>query len=230
MDKINLDHILEIVNEVKKGKGLDEYLPLYPMLRVEDEKLYVGVMLSHKNDEIWNVSGNFKAGYWALLDINNLNVLEINKTDDKDYIIGTLINTKPETTNLKELTEYEVKKTLEYQEYLLNDIKNDELPIQKKLSTILNNEFEIDGEKVNIKDYIMANIEDELKEKVKELVDLLVQSKYSSITFYYNELYNQIINEYKEKGTINKEKINYCIEIMNNYYYGIIGIRNFFNI
>ena len=230
MDKLNLDHILEIVNEVKKDKGLDEYLPLYPMLRVVDEKLYVGVMLSHKNDEIWNVNGNFKAGYWALLDINNLNVLEINKTDDKDYIIGTSDNIKQETTNLKELTEYEVKKTLEYQEYLLNDIKNDELPIQKKLSAILNNEFEIDGEKINIKDYIMANIEDELKEKVKELVDLLVQSKYSSITFYYNELYNQIINEYKEKGTINQEKINYCIEIMNNYYYGIIGIRNFFNI
>lgn len=230
MDKLNLDHILEIVNEVKKDKGLDEYLPLYPMLRVVDEKLYVGVMLSHKNDEIWNVNGNFKAEYWALLDINNLNILEINKTDDKDYIIGTSDNTKQETTSLKELTEYEVKKTLEYQEYLLNDIKNDELPIQKKLSAILNNEFEIDGEKVNIKDYIMANIEDELKEKVKELVDLLVQSKYSSITFYYNELYNQIINEYKEKGTINQEKINYCIEIMNNYYYGIIGIRNFFNI
>lgn len=67
----------------------------------------------------------------------------------------------------------------------------------------------------------MANIEDELKEKVKELVDLLVQSKYSSITFYYNELYNQIITEYKDKGTINKDKINYCIEIMNNYYYAI---------
>ena len=230
MDKLNLDYILEIVNEVKKEKGLDEYIPLYPMLRVEDEKLYLGVMLSHKNDEIWNVNGNFKAGYWVLLDINNLNVLEINKTDDKDYIIGTLINTKPETTNLKELTEYEVKKTLEYQEYLLNDIKNDELPIQKKLSTILNSEFEIDGEKVNIKDYIMANIEDELKQKLKELVDLLVQSKYSSITFYYNELYNQIISEYKDKGTINKEKINYCIEIMNNYYYGILGIDKFFNI
>ena len=230
MDKLNLDHILEIVNEVKKDKGLDEYLPLYPMLRVVDEKLYVGVMLSHKNDEIWNVNGNFKAEYWALLDINNLNILEINKTDDKDYIIGTSDNTKQETTSLKELTEYEVKKTLEYQEYLLNDIKNDELPIQKKLSAILNNEFEIDGEKINIKDYIMANIEDELKEKVKELVDLLVQSKYSSITFYYETLYNQIIREYKENNTINKEKMLLCIEIMNNYYYGVLGIENFFNI
>ena len=121
-------------------------------------------------------------------------------------------------------------KTLEYQEYLMNDIKKDELPIQKKLSKVLNNELEVDEEKVNIQDYIMANIETELKEKVKELVDLLVQSKYSSITFYYETLYNQIIREYKENNVINKEKMALCIEIMNNYYYGVIGIKNFFNI
>ena len=112
----------------------------------------------------------------------------------------------------------------------MNDIKKDELPIQKKLSKVLNNELEVDEEKVNIQDYIMANIETELKEKVKELVDLLVQSKYSSITFYYETLYNQIIREYKENNVINKEKMALCIEIMNNYYYGVIGIKNFFNI
>lgn len=230
MDKLNLDHILEIVNKVKKDKGLDKCIPLYPMLRVEDDKLYIGVMLSNQSDDIWNANENFKAEYWALLDINNLNVLEINKTDDKDYITGVSNDTKQVTTNIKELTEYEVKKTLEYQEYLLNDIKNDELPIQKKLSIILNNEFEIDGEKVNIQDYIMANIEDELKQKVKKLVDLLVQSKYSSITFYYNELFNQIITEYNQSKIINKDKMTACIEIMNNYYYGVKGISNFFNI
>lgn len=230
MDKLNLDHILEIVNKVKKDKGLDKYIPLYPMLRVEDDKLYIGVMLSNQSDDIWNANENFKAEYWALLDINNLNVLKINKTEDKDYITGMSNDTKQVKTNLKELTEYEVKKTLEYQEYLLNDIKNDELPIQKKLSIILNNEFEIDGEKVNIQDYIMANIEDELKQKVKELVDLLVQSKYSSITFYYNELFNQIITEYNQSKIINKDKMIACIEIMNNYYYGVKGISDFFNI
>ena len=112
----------------------------------------------------------------------------------------------------------------------MNDIKMDELPIQKKLSQVLNNELEVDGEKVNIQDYIMANIETDLKEKVKELVDLLVQSKYSSITFYYETLYNQIIREYKENNVINKEKMKLCIEIMNNYYYGVKGIDGFFNI
>ena len=230
MDNLNLDKILEIVNEEKNKRGLEEFLPLFPMLRIEDNKLYIGVMLSHKEDKIWDIESNLKTGYWTLLDINNLNVIEINNTEDKDYINGIVNDNKENKFNLKELSEYEVRKTLEYQEYLMNDIKMDELPIQKKLSKVLNNELEVDGEKVNIQDYIMANIETDLKGKVKELVDLLVQSKYSSITFYYETLYNQIIREYKQNNTINKEKIALCIEIMNNYYYGVTGIDNFFNI
>lgn len=230
MDNLNLDKILEIVNKEKNKRGLDEYIPLYPMLRVEDNKLYIGVLLSHKEDKMWDIESNLKAEYWVLLDINNLNVIEINKTKDKDYVTEIINDNKENKYNLKELSEYEVRKTLAYQEYLMNDIKMDELPIQKKLSKVLNNELEVDGEKVNIQDYIMANIETELKEKVKELVDLLVQSKYSSITFYYETLYNQIIREYKENNVINKEKMALCIEIMNNYYYGVIGIDNFFNI
>jgi len=230
MERIILDNILEIVNKEKERRNLDDYIPLYPMLRVENSKLYIGVMLSHKEDKIWDIESSFKTGYWALLDINNLNVIEINKTEDKDYVNGSINDNKENKYNLKELSEYEVMKTLEYQEYLMNDIKMDELPIQKKLSKVLNNELEVDGEKVNIQDYIMANIETELKEKVKELVDLLVQSKYSSITFYYETLYNQIIREYKENNIINNEKMNLCIEIMNNYYYGVAGINNFFNL
>jgi len=230
MDNLNLDKILEIVNEEKNKRGLEDYIPLYPMLRVEDNKLYIGIMLSHQDDKIWDIDSSLKTGYWALLDINSLDVIEINNIEEKNYILDDIIDNKRNSFVLKELAEYEVRKKIEYQEYLMNDIKNDELPIQKKLSKILNNELEIDGEKVNVKDYIMANIEDELKEKVKELVDLLVQSKYSSITFYYETLYNQIIREYKENNTINKEKMLLCIEIMNNYYYGVLGIENFFNI
>jgi len=230
MDNLNLDKIIEIVNEEKNKRGLEDYIPLYPMLRLEDNKLYIGIMLSHQDDKIWDIDSSLKTGYWALLDINSLDVIEINNIEEKNYILDDIIDNKRNSFVLKELAEYEVRKKIEYQEYLMNDIKNDELPIQKKLSKILNNELEIDGEKVNVKDYIMANIEDELKEKVKELVDLLVQSKYSSITFYYETLYNQIIREYKENNTINKEKMLLCIEIMNNYYYGVLGIENFFNI
>ena len=230
MDNLNLDKIIEIVNEEKNKRGLEDYIPLYPMLRLEDNKLYIGIMLSHQDDKIWDIDSSLKTGYWALLDINSLDVIEINNIEEKNYILDDIIDNKRNSFVLKELAEYEVRKKIEYQEYLMNDIKMDELPIQKKLARVLNNELEVDGEKVNIQDYIMANIETELKEKVKELVDLLVQSKYSSITFYYETLYNQIVREYKENNILNKDKMLLCIEIMNNYYYGIVGIDNFFNI
>ena len=43
-------------------------------------------------------------------------------------------------------------------------------------------------------------------------------------------LFKQIIKTYKDNKTIDTEKIKLCIEIMNNYYDGVIGIDNFFNI
>ena len=73
-------------------------------------------------------------------------------------------------------------------------------------------------------------MEEDIKQKIDDLVDILVQSKYGSITFYYDNLFKQIINDYKKDGTIIKDKIKLCIEIMNNYYDGVIGIDNFFNI
>lgn len=90
--------------------------------------------------------------------------------------------------------------------------------------------MEIDGEKVNINDYLLSNLEEEIKDKIDDLVDILVQSKYGSITFYYDMLFNQIIREYQKDNNINKNNIKLCIEIMNNYYDGVIGIDNFFNI
>lgn len=55
-------------------------------------------------------------------------------------------------------------------------------------------------------------------------------SKYGSLTFYYDNLFCQILNKYNNENVIDKEKIKLCIEIMNNYYDGVIGIDNFFNI
>ena len=62
------------------------------------------------------------------------------------------------------------------------------------------------------------------------MVDILIQSKYGSITFYYDQLFNSILNEYKNNKKINKDRIKLCIEIMNNYYDGVICIDNVFNI
>lgn len=229
MHKIDLNEILDIVNREKIRKGLKNYVACYPMMRVEDNKLYIGVLLVNSSDNVWDEAQKIKGCYWCLVDINTLEILEFNNISNKSYILGDIEN-KNIGKSQKELSIYEVKKIEEYTNYLLNDIKNDNLPIQKKLSSILGNKINIDGELVNINDYIMANIYEEVKEKVVELVDIVLKSKYSNLTFYYDELFNKIIEEYVNTDNINYELINDCIEIMDNYYPGMVGIRNFFNI
>ena len=229
MNNLNLDKYLDIVNDEKIKKGLKTYIPLYPMLRVIDNQLYVAVMLTEEKDNVWGIDGNVKAGYWVLIDPNTNRIIEFNDTNEKDFVSGDLIEKNTENKQ-KEISKYCVKKTIEYKEYLVNDIKNDQLPLQKKLSDSLNNEFEIDGEKVNINDYLISNLEEEIKNKIDDLVDILVQSKYGSITFYYDQLFTAILNEYKKNDVINMDKIKLCIEIMNNYYDGVIAIDNMFNI
>ncbi|MEG1009714.1 MAG: hypothetical protein RR228_00120 [Bacilli bacterium] len=61
-------------------------------------------------------------------------------------------------------------------------------------------------------------------------MNVLIWSKYGSIAFYYDKLFNQILIEYKDKNITNKDKMKLCIEIMNNYYDGVVGIENVFNI
>ena len=229
MNNLNLDKYLNIVNEEKIKRGMNTYIPLYPMLRVVDNKLYVTVMLTKQDDNVWALDGNVEARYWVLIDPNTDEIVEFNNTEEKDFVIGNLIE-KNTQSKQKELSKYTVAKTLEYKNYLINDIKNEELPLQKKLSSILDSEFEIDGENININDYLISNLEEDIKEKINELVDILVQSKYGSITFYYDQLFNSIIREYIYNNKINKEKIKLCIEIMNNYYDGVIAIDNMFNI
>lgn len=229
MNNLNLDKYLNIVNEEKIKKGLTTYIPLYPMLRVENEKLYVGVMLTEEKDNVWSKEEHIKPEYWVLIDIDEDKIVEFNKTEDKDFVIGDLV---PKNTDNKqqEISKYTVKKTLQYKNYLINDIKNEELPLQKKLSNILGSEMEIDGEKVNINDYLLSNLEEDIKSKINDLVDILIQSKYGSFTFYYDKLFTNIVNRFKKDSIIDNEKIKLCIEIMNNYYDGVIGIDNLFNI
>ena len=229
MNNLKLDDYLEIVNKEKLEKGLVEYTPLYPMLRKVDNKLYIGVLLTKNNANVWAKENSIKPEYWVLINPSNNQIMEFNETSKNDFIIGKLIPKDIENKQ-KEISKYAVAKTMQYKEYLMNDIKNDELPIQKKLAHILNNEITVDGKKVNINDYLIANIEQDIVDKVKELIDLLVTSKYNSITFYYDALFNDIITKYKNNNEIDKEKMALCAEIMNNYYDGVIAIDNFFNI
>ena len=119
------------------------------MLRVVSGKLYIGLMLVNENTNIWDAKEDVKPEYWVLLDINDNKILEFNKTKDKDYVIGNLIPKKMESKK-QAISKYIVKKTLQYKDYLINDIKNEELPLQKELSSIFGKKFEIEGEKVNI--------------------------------------------------------------------------------
>lgn len=229
MTDLNLDKYLSIVNKEKVKRGLETYIPLYPMLRIIDNELYVATLITAQDDNVWGIDGNVKAEYWALINPINDELIEFNKTSDKDFVIGSLIPKNTENKQ-KEISKYTVEKTLQYKNYLIEDIKKGQLPLQKKLSSILGNEMEIDGEVVNINDYLLSNLEDDIKTKIKELVDILVYSKYGSITFYYDQLFTSIVNNYKKDKVIDKDKIKLCIEIMNNYYDGVIGIDNLFNI
>lgn len=229
MNNLNLDKYLNITNEEKIKRGLENFIPLYPMLRVENGELYVGVMITDEKDNVWSKDEQIKAEYWVLIDIKTDKILEFNKTEEKDFVCGKLIP-KDTKSKEKEISKYTVEKTLQYKNYLINDIKNEKLPLQKRLASILGDNMEIDGEKVNINDYLLSNLEEDIKQKIDDLVDILVQSKYGSITFYYDNLFKQIIDDYKKDGIISKDKIKLCIEIMNNYYDGVIGIDNFFNI
>lgn len=228
MNNLNLDKYLNIANKEKMNRGLETFIPLYPMLRVKEGKMYIGVMLASENDNVWSKEERLKPEYWILIDDND-QVVEFNKTSEKDFVIGELIS-KKNSNKEKEISKYTIEKTLQYKNYLINDIKNEQLPLQKKLADILGNEIDIGDEKVNINDYLLSNLEKDIKEKIDQLVNVLIWSKYGSITFYYDILFNQIINNYKNNKKLDVEKIRLCVEIMNNYYDGVIGIDNFFNL
>ena len=229
MNSLNLDKYLDIANEEKIKRGLDNYIPLYPMLRNCDGKLYICVVLTEENDNVWELSGNVKPEYWILIDAQNDSIIEFNKTEEKDFVVGNL-TPKNISNKQKEISKYTVEKTLQYKNYFIEDIKNEKLPLQKKLSTILGDEAEINGEIVNINDYLLSNLEEDIKTKINDLVDILIHSKYGSITFYYDNLFNQIVSNYKNNKTIDTDKMKLCIEIMNDYYDGVVGIDNIFNV
>ena len=228
MKRLVLDDLLNIVNEEKEKRGLENYAPCYPMLRIVNDKLYIAVLISNVEEDIWNIDSNSKPEYWCLIDIDSLKIIEFNNTSDKDYVIDKLNSDNKDGKN--ELSRFETLKEKEYIDYLLNDIRNSDIPLQSDLFKCLNGEIEIDNKNVNINDYIMDNLKEIVKIKAKEIVDILVQSKYSLITICYDNLFNQIIKEYKENNIINKDKMRLCIRVMNNYYYGIVGIEEFFNI
>jgi hypothetical protein len=213
MNKFSFDKYLNVVNEEKVKQGLE---------------LYVGVMLTNDNDDVWDKNSVIKPEYWSLVDIDSEKLVSFDKTSEKDFVNGEVIPKVYDNVD-KEISKYTIEKTMQYKEYFKNDLLDFKVPLQKKLAEVLGDDIEIDGEKVNLNEYAISIIADEANEKIDDLVKMLVWNKYGSIIFYYDMLHKQIIEEYK-KGNINKEKLKLCAEIMNNYYPGVNYIDNFFNI
>ena len=192
------DEVLNIVNEKKVNMGLAEtHIPLVPKLTKIGDELRIIVLLTKVEDDVFNINENIIADYWVLLDPKTLKILEFNKTIEKDY--RDTITIKATNDDAKEIVEYSIKKRIQYKDYLINDILNNCLTFQKKLSNLLDNKIKVDGEYVSLDSYIRANIEEEVNEVVdnaiEKVVDLAVRSKYSTLTYYYEELFNRIINE-----------------------------------
>ena len=222
------DNLIDIVSKKIKEENIGNYTSTMPMLRIQDGKLYLSTLVVKDTDNVWDINSKIIPSYWMLIDIDTNGILEFNKTSENNFI-----KEKQEDFNLdtkKQISKYEIKKQLQYKNYLLEDIKNDQLPILDEVIKSLNNEITINNEKINANDYLIANIEEEINKKVLELVDLVVKQKYSYINIYYEQLLLNIIKEYKETNIINKEKLYLASKIMYNYYEGILGISNLFNI
>lgn len=226
MNDEKLEKYLKKVNEEKVNKGLENFVPLYPMLKIKDNKLYVVVMLVKEDSNVWDMNAKVVPEYEVLIDPLKEQVLSFSKTDLNDF---KNTNNKGKINKEKEISKYTVQKTLEYKNYLLEDVKNEKLPLQRRLADIFGEDFQMDGENVNINEYLFATFETEIKNKIDELVHLLVCSKYTSLTFYYNMIFQEIIECYKENQTIDREKMKLCLDIMNYYYDGVVGIDKIFN-
>lgn len=226
MNDEKLEKYLKKVNEEKVNKGLENFVPLYPMLKIKDNKLYVVVMLVKEDANVWDMNAKVVPEYEVLIDPLKEQVLSFSKTNLNDF---KNTNNEGKMNKEKEISKYTVQKTLEYKNYLLEDVKNEKLPLQRKLADIFGEDFQMDGENVNINEYLFATFEPEIKNKIDELVHLLVCSKYTSLTFYYNMIFQEIIECYKENQTIDREKMKLCLDIMNYYYDGVVGIDKIFN-
>ena len=73
-------------------------------------------------------------------------------------------------------------------------------------------------------------VTEEIEEKVKELVNLIVNNKYSSIIYYYQLLFQEILEEYMSSNTINDKKMILASKILDSYYGEYCGIKYFFNV
>lgn len=180
------------------------------------------------DDKVWKKGSGIVPEYYSVIDPKEMKLLEFNKTTEKNFVIKDIRKNNSDGSFDKEISKYIVDTKLKYNNYIKDDIKNNELlSYQNKVSSILNS-TEIDGKHVSFNDYFYANFYEEINKKVDELIDLIAGVKYNSLTIYYDVLFTNIVNEYINDNKINEEKINLACEMMNTYYPGVDGINNIF--
>lgn len=227
--KNNLDKYLKIANEAKKENSInDEFIALIPMLKVVNGKLYVAVTFVKSNDNIWDKEEGIVPEYWCLIDINNDQLVEFNKTTDKSFNDDAIITNNSDDSFNKEISKYVVKTKMKYKELIKNDITNvEELSFQNKVEKLIKN-IKVDDEFVSFNDYFYSNYENDLNEQIDKLVDLIAATKYNSLTTYYEILFNNIVDEYSKNKIVNVDKIKLAFDMMNSYYQGVNGLENLF--
>ena len=73
------DKILNIVNDAKKVKGLNNYAHLLPSIIRKDDDLKILVLLTKDEDNVWDIKENIKADYWVVLNIKTLKIMLVTK-------------------------------------------------------------------------------------------------------------------------------------------------------
>lgn len=230
-----VDEFTKRVYDIMKENNMENGVTLFPMLRKENDKLLLGTMIELNDKELFAKDKVVRPKYWVILDINDYSLVELNKTEDKDYMKTSIIPLDKEYDDtfkreMKELEKFSIDKKIQYKNYLINDIKNDIMNTQNKILNKINNTIVVDNQKVNATDYIIANVEDELEKETEKFVDFIVTSKYSTIIYYYQSLIEEIIKEYKETNNINMDKMELAASILDAYYGEVYGVKYFFNI
>lgn len=229
------DNITNKIYEIMKQHNLENGVTLFPMLRKEKDKLLLGSLIEMNDEELFNKDKVVRPKYWIILDINDYSLIELNDIKEKDYMDSNLIPHNQEfddtfKVEMKELEKYSINKNIQYREYLMNDIKNEIINTQSNILNSINNTLIVNNEKVSATDYLIANVEEEINNQVKELVSLITTNKYSSIIYYYQLLIEEILNEYKSSNNINIEKMKLASQIIESYYGEYCGIKYFFNV
>ncbi len=221
--------------EQLKNKNIGNFYTLFPMLRKEKDKLLLGTLVEIENEEQQKRGMISRPKYWIILDNDNYNILEFNKTKEKDYMDTNIIPLDKEyedtfSKEQKELIKYEVNKRLQYNDYFMNDIKDEIIHSSNNILKRINNKIIVDNEEIDAKDYLIANITEEIEKQVENIISLVVNNKYSAIIYYYQTLIEEILTEYKKTNNINIEKMKLASNILDEYYGEVYGIKYFFNV